>query len=88
MPPGFKATSCRSCGAAIFFGSAGTGKAMPLDATPDPVGRYVIDRGGGTCVALRVVTPADGAAPRYSSHFSTCPNAAQHRRAPRARDLR
>jgi hypothetical protein len=49
---------------------------MPLDAEPTPTGDFVIY--GATAVKI----PRGGTAdpPRYTSHFVTCPNAAQHRR--------
>jgi hypothetical protein len=59
-------SNCKSCGAAIFWVESANGKRMPLDAAPEK--RIVIDGGIG-----RVVDT-------YTSHFSTCPNAAEHRK--------
>lgn len=49
IPEGTRASSCRSCDAAIFWIKTAAGKSMPVDR--------------------------DG-----TSHFATCPHAAQHRR--------
>lgn len=75
-------SNCRSCNAEIEFAATGSGKQMPMDVaeTPcktcggsgrikSPVGESEFDCGkcSGTG-ALRL------------SHFSSCPNAAQHRK--------
>lgn len=67
---------CRSCGAALLWATTEAGRTMPLDAEPTPTGDFVIY--GATAVKI----PRGGTAdpPRYTSHFVTCPNAAQHRR--------
>jgi hypothetical protein len=60
---------------------------MPVDAKPSEDGnvllRWETNDGGGRD-AHAVVLSADGAAahkgPKHSSHFRTCPQAAQHRR--------
>ena len=86
-------SACRSCDAPILWVVTQAGRSMPLD--PDPVeggnvemtGRYGETR-QGTVVPLVVVHAGgeqlalDGVptAPRYVSHFATCPNADEHRR--------
>lgn len=62
--------TCRSCQAPIIWvTSATTKRPMPLDAKPEK--RVVVDEHH----VGRVVDA-------YVSHFSTCPNAAQHRKKP------
>jgi hypothetical protein len=50
-----------------------TGRRMPLDPDPVPNGNITIDADGKGHVG----PITDGA---FRSHFSSCPNAAQHRR--------
>ena len=72
--------TCRSCGAPIRWERTVNGKAIPLD--PDPVadGNFGI-RNDGKVASIHGF-PDD--APRYVTHFATCPNAAQHRGRPRS----
>lgn len=83
-------TSCRSCGAAIRWAlTAGDGRAIPLNADPDPGG---IIRATGRRSAIDgrpfvEVLPADAVAmfdevsdERWTSHFATCPEADEWRR--------
>ncbi len=65
---------CRSCGAEVIWATTANDKPMPLDATPDPKGLFVVEGG-----VARRATAEDGY--RYTSHFATCPQADQHRRA-------
>lgn len=72
--------TCRSCEAPVFWiKTAATGKAMPLDATPNPDGNVVI-RGGLAHVLKHGDLLVQGER-RFTSHFATCANAAQHRKA-------
>lgn len=79
---------CRSCGARIFFALTTSGKSMPIDAEPTENGNVVLAEPAEIAAALgtprvRVVSsknPAPEGAVRYVSHFTTCPNAAFHRR--------
>lgn len=59
---------CKSCGATIVWAFTEKGKRMPLSKASERR-RFVIDGD----VARSVVT--------YDSHFSDCPNAAEHRSA-------
>jgi len=65
---------CSSCDASIVWlemqSSTGV-KRHPFDAKPKTGWVTLID--GGDVVVSRLV---------YTSHFATCPNAEQHRRAP------
>lgn len=60
-------SACKSCGAPIVWAVTLTGKRMPLDEKPEK--RFVLDR-DGKCSLLYT----------YTSHFASCPQAAQHRR--------
>jgi len=73
--------------------SARSSKAMPLDAKPDPRGRIVLDAKGDAIVLTMAeaeaidrinaeLDPMAETADRFTSHFATCPEAAQHRRKP------
>ena len=79
-------SKCRSCGAEIVWIKMASGKKMPCDASPVT---YWAKMGG----TEKIVTPngevvscelqgdhADATGIGYISHFSTCPNAAKHRR--------
>lgn len=63
------------------------GKAMPVDATPDWYGTVLLYRGDGgqlhVQVGTQTVVGRTYLPGRYSSHFATCPDADEHRRADR-----
>jgi hypothetical protein len=76
--------TCRSCEAPIVWGKTRAGRAMPLDAEPDPAGNVVL-LANGTAVVLT----ADEAAERRLTfpeevrrmpHHATCPQADEWRR--------
>lgn len=73
-------SKCRSCGAAILWlRSAATGTLMPLDAEPFEGGNIAIVDGKAVVFNGSLFeTMVDG--PRYRSHFTSCPNAAKHRK--------
>ena len=83
-------SKCRSCGAEILWVKWPTsGKRMPVDAEPDwrplPKGGDIVLmlRGGafGELLAEKFNAERHGQdRNRYTSHFATCPNAAEHRR--------
>lgn len=76
---------CRSCGADMVWVVTRKGKKMPLDPKPDPDGGFVYDgdTDDGT-PKVRFIPEGPGRAlhegDRYTSHFSTCPNADERRR--------
>jgi hypothetical protein len=77
-------SACRSCGAPILWAETDGGKRAPLDLDPVPDGTFVIadrNRWGTPRVAY---VPADALliddAPRYRSHYATCPDADRWRR--------
>jgi len=75
-------STCKSCGAEIRFVKTITGNTMPIDLTPTPDGIVQIFANG---IARVIPTDERAALPatavRYTSHFATCPTAAEHRQA-------
>lgn len=61
--------TCRSCGAAIRWIVMVSGKRMPVDAKPAKL--IVLDD---------MPEPRGAVVDCWTSHFATCPNAAQHRK--------
>jgi hypothetical protein len=51
---------------------------MPIDAAPTPDGNLAIE--GGVARPVDMLTPPGE---RWKSHFATCPNADEHRKATR-----
>lgn len=80
-------SKCSSCGAEITWGKTASEKSIPLDPEslnvhPDPQGDVVIITDDGRYIRGKSVGDAneDGYEVGRVSHFSTCPNADQHRR--------
>jgi hypothetical protein len=77
---------CRSCNAEILWARTERGKKMPLDADAytglAPGGLFVLreidDWDGPLALAAWGLL---GTEPHYRSHFATCPDAADHRKA-------
>lgn len=77
---------CRSCGQPMVWVETIYGKRIPLDAQPSEKGNIVVVNG----IAIYISGPkregearegAERAGLRlYTSHFSSCPNAEQHRK--------
>jgi len=69
---------CRTCEAPILWAETPYGRPMPLDADPHPDGKW-------TFVAGKAWQAGEEDRrlhrPLRKSHFATCPNASQHRRA-------
>lgn len=84
-----QAVECRTCGALMFWAVTPAGRRMPVDAGPTPDGTLVLslhhDASGRPELHLETwrADEPKHAAPRnrYTSHFATCAQAAQHRRA-------
>jgi len=91
-----KVSRCRSCGEPIIWTITTNGKRMPVDAEPVPARRgfrideTVLDdaqmgfnnddlRPGKDILATFTAEPARDER-LYQSHFSTCPDANEHRR--------
>ena len=87
-PPGTPA-KCKSCDRAIVWAQTEKGKMMPVDLAPahHKQGKFYLFRRADRIEAIHIQSKHDsayGARQRtdkvYTSHFSTCPNADQHRR--------
>lgn len=82
-------TKCRSCNASVFWGTSdATNKRMPLDSEPSASGNIRLMEGKDpfgqpyfVVIGRPELVEKERAAGRslYTSHFATCPNAAQHR---------
>lgn len=65
-------TTCRSCGALVFWAKTTSGKIGIFDWIPASGGHFVLGEDG--------VARYDTRAGRYVSHFSTCPDAERWRK--------
>lgn len=85
-----KLAECRSCGAPIVWATTEKGKKMPVDTEPVSDGKFILEEEDDDSArkALFIGDRDPYSGPRYSSHFSTCPNADQHRATPGKRDPR
>jgi hypothetical protein len=80
---------CRSCDAPIIWIVTKPGnRSMPIDPEPQPDGTILVDFDKGVGVVLSKGAIASIATdlaatnePLYRSHFATCPQAQEHRRA-------
>lgn len=82
LPPsklGPPVAKCRSCGAAIYWATTGTGRQMPVDVKPVENGNVALTWNGKRISAVYVAGAAHPGVLRLS-HFATCPNAKQHRK--------
>lgn len=68
---------CRYCGAPIIWCLTEKGRRMPLDAEPTPDGHLRLDSATGRCQVVGVGSPEHQ---HYTSHFATCPRAAEARK--------
>lgn len=77
-----KLAYCRSCDWPIVWVITEKGKNMPVDADPvsAPRGFRLDDQGDETAPRAQFIARPDPNERLYVSHFSTCPNAAQHRK--------
>lgn len=78
--------TCKTCGKQIFWAKTIKGHNIPMDMSPSTDGLFVLVQDGGSMLALhvsdqdqRAKREVERGAKRYQSHFSTCPDAAQHR---------
>lgn len=93
---------CGSCLAPVLWARTESGKLMPVDREPTEHGNILLShRGLGEpptvlyqspeqIAKLRAEherSPQDGPLRLYVSHFTTCPNATQHRRRRRSEEL-
>ena len=77
---------CSSCGAEILWATTEKSKAMCLDVEPSEAGTWITrlraKEGGGVrilCFYKAMGEPVNPGEKRRTSHWSTCPNAKQHR---------
>jgi hypothetical protein len=73
-----KLSECRTCKEPIFWVVTDKGKRMPMDAEPVSSGKWVVRDGETVRASYIGDKPYNG--DRYSSHFQTCPQAAEHSR--------
>lgn len=71
--------SCRSCGEPIIWTETTNGKRMPVDAEPVPAGQWALDDRYATPRAGKIVKAAGSSEDGFTSHFSTCLFADEHR---------
>lgn len=72
--------ACSSCSSKIIWIRTPKGKAMPLDATPNPNGNVVIRDGLAVVLKLEELETATDRR-RFMPHWATCEHAAKHRSA-------
>ena len=74
-------STCRSCNAKIIWAKTLAGKAIPIDAKPQPAGNIHLNRGVAIYLTdeEQKILREEGTT-FHVAHFATCPNAAQHRR--------
>lgn len=73
-------SKCKSCGAAIVFAYTTAGKKAPFQA--DDAGEWILENGTARHIGPRPQQLELGGAPgpqRYTSHFSSCPQASTWR---------
>ena len=77
-------SACRSCGARIYWAETAAGKIIPIDEKPVDDGNVILTWSErAMLLKAHVLKSDDVVAPernRYVTHFTTCPNAKQHRR--------
>jgi len=79
-----RVVECRSCGAPMFWVTTAKGKKMPLDSEPVSNGAFVLDGDpleSGEQKVKHIGERSEYRGERFSSHFSTCPDADKHRKA-------
>jgi hypothetical protein len=77
-------STCKSCGAPVWFAKVSPTKTMIVDREPSPDGNIelLVPVRLGNDITCRVIPKAerDRVLIKHKSHFATCPNAAQHRK--------
>jgi hypothetical protein len=76
-------SQCRSCHAPLIWAETVKGRHMPLDKQPAHDGNIRLDYSRGDYqppIAIVVTGRVPDNVKLYTSHFATCPNAAQHRK--------
>jgi hypothetical protein len=81
MSTKYRTSNCKSCGASIIWCHTIQGKKMPVDANVSERGTFVLEeRTEADPYAIFVGGKSLHRWPRYRSHFSTCPEADEHRK--------
>lgn len=81
MPADYQRDECESCREPIIWTVTTNAIAMPVDYEPSEGGNLRLERRGGKVLSSVVKsTLAFGRTDLRTSHFATCPHAAQHRR--------
>jgi hypothetical protein len=75
-----KVATCRSCGAEMIWVTTPKGKKMPLDAAPAPKGSFIFDGDPEDAKVLYIGEKDKYQGERFTSHFSTCPDAGKFRK--------
>ena len=76
--------ACRACGEPMLFASTRNGKAMPVDALPQPGGNVRLHRHDGL-LSAEVLGPLEqhgaeeNGEPLHYPHHATCPHADRFR---------
>lgn len=75
-------TTCKSCGAKIFFAKTPAGKPIPVDLVPAEKGNLIVRRvqAGLVAVPLRRAGALAADEVAHVSHFATCAQADQWRK--------
>jgi hypothetical protein len=71
-------TECRSCREPIFWTVTEKGKNMPVDAEPDPEGKFVLE--DEDAEKPRALYRPEAKGERYTAHFATCSEADEWRK--------
>jgi hypothetical protein len=77
-----EAANCRSCSQLILWVEWASGKKMPIDISPNPNGNIVVTyrKSENKLLAENFDRSRHEGRRRFVSHFTTCPQASQHRR--------
>lgn len=76
--------TCKSCGAEILWVKTEMGNWMPVDRACHPAGHLVVNHAERTVIAVDPMT-TEYKGILHRSHFSTCPDADEHRQDAAAR---
>lgn len=77
------AAFCGACKERIIWAKTTAGRSMPLNPDPSPDGNVMLIEGVATVLGKHTSEDVrlSGSEPLYVAHWSTCPNAADFRKA-------
>ena len=75
-----KTSECRTCGAGIIWAEMPSGKMNCFDVEASPAGAWALDDRSNPPKAAKIVRAEGSGEAGFTSHFATCPQAAEHRR--------